>query len=163
MTSAFRIVPATVRDVPAIFGMIRALAEYERLAHAVSTSEDALREVLFGPSPAAEVVLGYEGAEPVGIAIFFHNFSTFLGKRGLYLEDLFVKPEYRGRGYGRRLLAHLAALAVERDCGRMEWSVLDWNAPAIGFYKKLGAVPMDEWTVFRLTRDALTALGAVRD
>ena len=162
MTPDFRIVPATVRDVPAIFEMIRALAEYERLAHAVSTSEDALREVLFGPSPAAEVVLGFEGAEPVGIAIFFHNFSTFLGKRGLYLEDLFVKPEYRGRGYGRRLLAHLAALAIERGCGRMEWSVLDWNTPAIGFYQKLGAVPMEEWTVFRLTGDALTALGAVR-
>ncbi len=162
MTPDFRIVPATVRDVPAIFGMIRALAEYERLAHAVTTSEDALRQVLFGPSPAAEVVLGYEGTEPVGIAIFFHNFSTFLGKRGLYLEDLFVKPEYRGRGYGRRLLAHLAALAVERECGRMEWSVLDWNTPAIGFYTKLGAVPMDEWTVFRLTGNALTALGTVR-
>ncbi len=154
--------PATVQDVPAIFGMIRALAEYERLADAVTTSEDALRQVLFGPSPAAEVVLGWEGTTPVGIAIFFHNFSTFLGKRGLYLEDLFVKPEYRGRGYGRRLLAHLATLAVERDCGRLEWSVLDWNTPAIGFYRKLGAVPMDEWTVFRLTGDALTALGAVR-
>ncbi len=163
MTTDFRVVPATEHDVPAIFGMIRALAEYERLAHAVSTSEDALRQVLFGPSPAAEVVLGYEGTEPVGIAIFFHNFSTFLGRRGLYLEDLFVKPEYRGRGYGRRLLAYLAGLAVERDCGRMEWSVLDWNTPAIGFYQKLGAVPMDEWTVFRLTGEALTTLAAVRD
>ena len=163
MTPDFRIVPATDRDVPAILGMIRALAEYERLAHAVTTSEDALRQVLFGPSPAAEVVLGYAGTEPVGIAIFFHNFSTFLGKRGLYLEDLFVKPEYRGRGYGRRLLAHLAALAIARDCGRMEWSVLDWNTPAIGFYTKLGAVPMEEWTVFRLTGNALTALGTIRD
>lgn len=157
MTPDFRILPATVRDVPAIFGMIRALAEYERLADAVTTSEDALRQMLFGPSPAAEVVLGYEGPEPVGIAIFFHNFSTFLGKRGLYLEDLFVKPEYRGRGYGRRLFAHLAALAVERDCGRMEWSVLDWNTPAIGFYRKLGAMPLDEWTVFRLSGEALLA------
>ena len=163
MTAAFRIVPATDRDVPAIFEMVCALAEYERLADAVTTSEDALRQVLFGPSPAAEVVLGYEGTAPVGIAIFFHNFSTFLGKRGLYLEDLFVKPECRGRGYGRRLLAHLAMLAVERDCGRLEWSVLDWNTPAIGFYRKLGAVPMDEWTVFRLTGDALRDLGAVRD
>ena len=163
MTPDFRIVPATVQDVPVLFGMIRALAEYERLAHAVTTSEDALRQVLFGPSPAAEVVLGYEGTEPVGIAIFFHNFSTFLGKRGLYLEDLFVKPEYRGRGYGRRLLAHLAALAIARDCGRMEWSVLDWNTPAIGFYTKLGAMPMEEWTVFRLTGNALTALGTIRD
>ena len=163
MTPDFRIVAATQWDVPAIFGMIRALAEYERLAQAVTTSEDALRQVLFGPSPAAEVVLGYEGTEPVGIAIFFHNFSTFLGTRGLYLEDLFVKPEYRGRGYGRRLLAHLAALAIERDCGRMEWSVLDWNTPAIGFYTKLGAMPMEEWTVFRLTGNALTALGTIRD
>ena len=163
MTPDFRIVAATERDVPAIFGMIRALAEYERLAQAVTTSEDALRQVLFGPSPAAEVVLGFEGTEPAGIAIFFHNFSTFLGKRGLYLEDLFVKPEYRGRGYGRRLLAHLAALAIARDCGRMEWSVLDWNTPAIGFYTKLGAVPMEEWTVFRLTGNALTALGTIRD
>lgn len=163
MTSDFRIATATVQDVPAIFGMIRALAEYERLADAVTTSEDALHQVLFGPSPAAEVVLGYEGTAPVGIAIFFHNFSTFLGKRGIYLEDLFVKPEYRGRGYGRRLLAHLATLAVERDCGRLEWSVLDWNTPAVGFYQKLGAVPMDEWTVFRLTGDALTALGPVRN
>lgn len=159
MTPDFRIAPATEADIPAIFGMICALADYERLPHAVSTSEAALRQVLFGTSPAAEVVLGFEGDTPAGIAIFFHNFSTFLGRRGLYLEDLFVKPEYRGKGYGRRLLAHLAGLAIARDCGRMEWSVLDWNTPAIGFYRRLGAVPMDEWTVFRLTGDALAALG----
>ncbi len=140
--------------------MIRDLAEYERLSDAVTTNEAELREVLFGPSPAAEVVLGYDGTAPVGIAIFFHNFSTFLGKRGLYLEDLFVKPEHRGKGYGRELLTHLARLAVARGCGRMEWSVLDWNAPSIAFYQKLGAVPMDEWTVFRLTGEALAALGA---
>jgi len=140
--------------------MIRALADYERLADAVTTGEDALRDVLFGPHPAAEVVLGLEGGTPVGIAIFFHNFSTFLGKRGLYLEDLFVKPEHRGKGYGKALLTHLARIAVERRCGRMEWSVLDWNAPSIRFYKGLGAVPMDEWTVFRLAGDALTRLGA---
>ncbi|MGE0394470.1 MAG: N-acetyltransferase family protein [Vicinamibacterales bacterium] len=160
MPRPFRIEHATAADVPVIFGMIRALADYERLADAVTTTEEELREVLFGASPAAEVVIGYEGDAPAGIAIFFHNFSTFLGKRGLYLEDLFVKPEYRGRGYGKALLRHLAGIAVARDCGRMEWSVLDWNAPAIGFYRKLGAVPMDEWTVFRLTGEALAALGS---
>ena len=160
MPSPFRIEQATSADVPAILEMIRALADYERLSHAVTTSEDGLREVLFGASPAAEVLLGFEGGTPVGMAIFFHNFSTFLGKRGLYLEDLFVKPEYRGRGYGKALLIRLAQLAVERDCGRMEWSVLDWNEPSIGFYRKLGAVPMDECTVFRLTGDALATLGA---
>lgn len=140
--------------------MIRALADYERMTDQVVTSEDGLREVLFGERPAAEVLLGLEGDTPVGIAIFFHNFSTFLGKRGLYLEDLFVKPVHRGKGYGKALLLRLAAIAVERHCGRMEWSVLDWNEPAIGFYRKLGAVAMDEWTVFRLTGPALAAAGA---
>lgn len=163
MHPPFRIEQATAADVAVIFEMIRALADYERLAHAVTTSEDELRAVLFGPAPAAEVLLGYEGTVPVGIAIFFHNFSTFLGKRGLYLEDLFVKPECRGRGYGKALLTRLAQLAVARGCGRLEWSVLDWNEPSIGFYKSLGAVPMDEWTVFRLTGDALTTLGAPTD
>ncbi|MGE0447163.1 MAG: N-acetyltransferase family protein [Vicinamibacterales bacterium] len=160
MPPSFRVESAGPADVPAIFAMIRALADYERLSDAVTTSEAALRDVLFGASPAAEVLLGFEDGTPVGMAIFFHNFSTFLGKRGLYLEDLFVKPEYRGRGYGKALLRHLAGIAVARDCGRMEWSVLDWNAPAIGFYRKLGAVPMDEWTVFRLTGEALAALGS---
>jgi len=160
MSVPFSVTQATAADVPAIFAMIRALADYERLSDAVTTSEAELRDVLFGASPAAEVLLGFEGETPVGMAIFFHNFSTFLGKRGLYLEDLFVKPAYRGRGYGKALLIRLAQLAVERDCGRMEWSVLDWNEPSIGFYRKLGAVPMDEWTVFRLTGDALAALGS---
>jgi GNAT superfamily N-acetyltransferase len=163
MHALFRIEQATAADVPVIFEMIRALADYERLAHAVTTSEPELREVLFGAAPAAEVIIGFEGDTPVGIAIFFHNFSTFLGRRGLYLEDLFVKPAYRGRGYGKALLTRLAQLAVARGCGRLEWSVLDWNEPAIGFYKSLGAVPMDEWTVFRLTGDALTALGGPTD
>jgi GNAT superfamily N-acetyltransferase len=160
MSTRFRIVPATPADVPAIFEMIRALADYERLADAVSTDEGALQDVLFGPQPAAEVVLGFEDEAAVGIAIFFHNFSTFLGRRGLYLEDLFVEPEHRGKGYGKALLTHLARIAVDRGCGRMEWSVLDWNTPSIGFYKGLGAVPMDEWTVFRLTGDALARLGS---
>ncbi|MCU0622381.1 MAG: GNAT family N-acetyltransferase, partial [Gemmatimonadaceae bacterium] len=120
------------------------------------------RDALFGDHPGAEVLIAEADGAPAGFALFFHNFSTFLGRRGLYLEDLFVRPEYRGVGIGRRLLAELAALAVARDCGRLEWSVLDWNAPAIGFYRALGAVPMDEWTVFRLAGDALATLAAER-
>jgi GNAT superfamily N-acetyltransferase len=158
MTDRIQIAPATERDVPLIREMIEALAEYEKLRHACVATDERLRETLFGPHPAAEVIIAYAGARPAGFALFFHNYSTFLGQRGLYLEDLFVKPEHRGHGIGRALLERLAQLAVDRNCGRFEWSVLDWNAPAIGFYKKLGAVPLDDWTIFRVTGDALTRL-----
>ena len=153
-----RITRATERDVPLILRLIKALAEYERMSGDVVATEEGLRETLFGPRPAAEVVVGYAGEEPAGFALFFHNFSTFVGKPGLYLEDLFVVPKFRGRGYGKALLAHLARIAVERNCGRFEWTVLDWNEPAIGFYRKLGAVPMDGWTIFRVSGDALETL-----
>lgn len=152
--------PATRDDVPVILEHIRGLADYERLAHEVRATEAQLRQALFGPQPAAEVLLAERNGEPAGFALFFHNFSTFLGKRGLYLEDLFVRPAHRGHGVGRALLSALAAIAVARDCGRLEWSVLDWNAPAIGFYRQLGAVPMDDWTIFRLTGEPLAALAA---
>ena len=155
-----RIERATERDVPLILRLIRELAEYERMSDEVVATEDGLRRTLFGPRPAAEVIVGYAGDEPAGFALFFHNYSTFLGKPGLYLEDLFVVPTCRGRGYGKALLVHLAKLAVERDCGRFEWSVLDWNEPAIGFYKKLGATPMDAWKIMRVTGDALHKLAA---
>ena len=153
--SDFHIVPATESDVPLILSLIGELADYEKLLREVTATEETLRESLFGARPAAEALLGYEGDTPVGYAIFFHNFSTFLGQRGLYLEDLYVRPPARGRGYGLAFLRYLAQLAIERNCGRMEWSVLDWNEPAIGFYENLGAGPMNEWTVFRLTGDAL--------
>jgi len=149
---------ATEKDVPLILAFITELAEYERLRHEVVVTEKRLRETLFGERRFAEVVLAELEGEPVGFALFFHNYSTFLGKPGLYLEDLYVRPEARGRGVGRRLLTHLAAIAKERGCGRMEWSVLDWNEPAIGFYRSLGARPMDEWTVYRVTGEALEAL-----
>lgn len=157
-THHLQIRPATERDATIILDMIKALADYEKLAHAVTASEQTIRDSLFGAHPAAEVVIASVGGEPAGFALFFHNYSTFLAQRGLYLEDLFVKPAYRGFGVGRALLQHLAKIAVERNCGRFEWSVLDWNEPAIGFYKKLGAVPMDEWTIFRVTGDALRRL-----
>lgn len=154
---------ATKADVPVILDFIRQLAAYEKLKHEVVATEDLLRHWLFGERPAAEVVMLEESTpgqapEPVAFALFFHNFSTFLGRPGIYLEDLFVRPDRRGKGYGRRLLAHLASLAVERGCGRLEWWVLDWNEPAISFYRKLGAVAMDEWTVFRLTGAELESL-----
>ena len=156
----FRIRSATADDVPIILQLIRDLATYERAPEAVVATDAGLREVFFDQEPAAKAVLAFEGEEPVGFAVYFFNFSTWLGRPGLYLEDLFVKPETRGRGYGRKLLAHLAGVAQERGCGRMEWAVLDWNEPAIQFYKKLGAKPMDEWTVFRLTGDALERLAS---
>jgi GNAT superfamily N-acetyltransferase len=162
-TSAITLRAATVADTPQIFAFIRALAEYERLLDRVVATEAGLREALFGARPYAEVVLAEDAAAPVGFALFFHNFSTFLGQPGIYLEDLFVLPSARGRGVGRALLVHLAQLAVERNCGRVEWAVLDWNAPAIGFYDSLGARPNDEWTVYRLTGDPLAALAATRD
>lgn len=149
---------ATRADVPAVARLIRALAEYERLAHECLADEAALDAHLFGPRPYAEVLIAEVGGEPAGFALFFHNYSTFLTKPGIYLEDLFVVPERRGLGLGRRLLAALAALAVERGCGRLEWSVLKWNAPAIGFYERLGAVPMAEWQVYRLAGEPLAAL-----
>ena len=160
--SDFRIIAATENDVPLLLSLIRELADYEKLLREVSATEETLRESLFSARPAAEALLGYEGDAPVGYAIFFHNFSTFLGQRGLYLEDLYVRPAARGRGYGLAFLKHLAQLAVERNCGRMEWSVLDWNEPAIGFYKSLRAAPMNEWTVFRLTEDALENLARAK-
>jgi GNAT superfamily N-acetyltransferase len=155
----FRIEPARERDVPLILSLIKGLAEYEKLAHEVVATEERLRQSLFGPHPSAEVVIAYVDDEAVGFALFFHTYSTFLGQRGLYLEDLFVLPEWRGRGAGRALLTHLARIAAERGCGRFEWSVLDWNEPAINFYKNLGAKPMHEWTIFRVAGDSLTALG----
>ena len=153
-----RIVPATEKDTSVILSLIKGLAEYERLAHEVEATEEGIHEALFGDWPAAEVVLAYVGADVAGFALFFHNFSTFLGRRGLYLEDLFVLPAYRGRGIGRRLLSHLARMAIERRCGRMEWWVLDWNETAIRFYRSIGARPMDDWTVYRLDGDALARL-----
>ena len=152
--------PAAERDVPLVLDLIKGLADYEKLAHEVTATEAGLRRSLFGPAPGAEVVIAEVAGEPVGFALFFHNFSTFVGKRGLYLEDLFVKPAWRGHGVGRQLLVYLARLAVERDCGRFEWAVLDWNEPAIRFYRGLGAQPMHEWTVFRVAGDTLQQLAA---
>lgn len=150
---------ATANDLPTIAQLIRDLAEYEKLAHDVVFTEEALREHLFGERPYAEVLIAEEQGVSVGFALFFHNFSTFLGQPGIYLEDLFVKPAYRGQGHGKQLLAALAQLAVERGCGRLEWSVLDWNTSAIGFYESLGAKPNSEWTVYRLTGEALQRFG----
>ena len=144
--------------MPTILSLIRELAEYERAPNEVVTTEVRLEEALFGAHPAAEVLLGEENGEAVCFALFFHNFSTWIGRRGLYLEDLFVRPARRGKGYGRALLVRLAQIARERDCGRMEWAVLDWNEPAIEFYRKLGARPNDDWTIFRLTRDGIAQL-----
>ena len=157
-TESLAIRAAVEADAPLILHFIRRLAEYERLAHEVVATEDGLRRSLFGEKPAAEVVIAEWAGEPTGFALFFHNFSTFLGRPGVYLEDLYVEPAHRGRGIGRALLAYLARLAVERGCGRLEWAVLDWNEPAIRFYRSLGAAPMDEWTVMRVTGDGLRAL-----
>src|SRR6185436_10982634 len=154
----FSIRQATEQDVPLIASFIRQLAEYERLSDEAVMTDEMLRENLFGARRYAEVLLGYEGDRPVGFALFFHNFSTFLGRPGLYLEDLFVIPEKRGKGYGRALLIELARIARERKCGRFEWSVLDWNKPSIEFYKNLGAVSMDEWTIYRVTGESLRRL-----
>ncbi len=146
---------ATAGDVPLILDFIRQLAEYEKLSHEVEATEVALRETLFGARPFAEVLIASWGDAPVGFALFFHNYSTFLAKPGIYLEDLFVNPSARGKGIGKALLTRLAELAIERGCGRVEWSVLDWNAPSIEFYRRMGAQAKDEWTVFRLTGEAL--------
>jgi GNAT superfamily N-acetyltransferase len=151
--------PAAAADVPTILSFIRQLAEYERLLDRVVATEDRLRESLFGPHPAAEVLLAFDGERPVGFALFFHNYSTFLAQRGVYLEDLFVEPAARGRGVGKLLLTAVARLALERGCGRFEWAVLDWNEPAIGFYLRMGATVLEDWRVCRLTGEALEAVG----
>ncbi len=152
--------PAVPDDVPLIRTLIAELADYERMPEAAVATDDGLRAQLFGPQPAAEVLIGEVDDAAAGFALFFHNFSTFTGKRGLYLEDIFVRPAFRGSGLGKQLMAALARIAVQRDCARFEWSVLDWNTPAIAFYRALGARGMDEWTVQRLEGDALRALAA---
>jgi GNAT superfamily N-acetyltransferase len=152
------IASASERDVPTILNFIRQLAEYEKLSHLVIATEASIHEHVFGVNPVAEVLLAYWDGEPVGFALYFRNFSTFLGQVGIYLEDLFVEPEHRGRGIGKALLIRLAQIAIDRGYGRLEWSVLDWNAPSIEFYRSLGAVPMDAWTGYRLTGDALSRL-----
>ncbi len=151
---------AAPRDVPSILSFIRELASYERLAHEVVATEEQLEHWLFGPRPPAEVVLACRGGEAVGFALFFTSFSTFLGRPGIHLEDLYVRPDQRGGGAGKALLAHLARLTCERGYGRLEWSVLDWNTPAIGFYERLGARPLSDWTLYRLAGEALETLGA---
>jgi GNAT superfamily N-acetyltransferase len=156
----FEIRGATVADIPIILQLIRDLATYERAPNDVVATEEGLHEVLFGAEQAAKVVIAFENTAPVGFAVYFFNFSTWLGRPGLYLEDLFVKTEMRGRGYGRALLVHLAKIARDHNCGRMEWAVLTWNEPAIEFYKKIGAVPLEEWRVFRLTSDGIGRLAA---
>lgn len=153
-----RIAKATERDVAVILSFIRKLAEYEKLSHQVAATEALLRETLFGERRVAEVLIAYLADEPAGFALYFHNFSTFLGRPGIYLEDLFVEPEHRGKGIGKRLLIEIAKIAKERNCGRLEWAVLDWNQPSIDFYRGLGALPLDDWTLFRVTGDALDRL-----
>jgi GNAT superfamily N-acetyltransferase len=158
MSEAITIRPAAVGDVAVILQFIRDLAKYEHLEHQVVATEGMLREALFGSRPYAEVVFACLKGEPVGFALFFHNFSTFAGRAGIYLEDLYVRPEARGHGVGRSLLTWLAATAVSRGCGRLEWAVLDWNEPSIRFYRNLGAVALDDWTTYRVTGAALTEL-----
>jgi GNAT superfamily N-acetyltransferase len=156
MTVAIRF--AERSDVPLIVRLIRSLADYEKLEHMVVATEDKVDKALFGGRPYAEALIAELDAKPVGFALFFHNFSTFLAQPGIYLEDLFVEPEHRGAGIGRALLSRLAEIALERECGRLEWAVLDWNKDAIGFYERLGAQPQDDWTVYRLTGDPLRRL-----
>ena len=158
MSTQLRIAPATENDLGLILSFIRKLAEYEKLSHLVVATEENIRENVFGPNPVAEVLLAYWDQEPVGFALYFRNYSTFLGQAGIYLEDLFVDPEQRGKGIGKALLIRLAQIALERGYGRLEWAVLDWNTPSIEFYRSLGAVPQDEWTVYRITGEALTRL-----
>jgi len=162
-TTDFRIRGARKGDAPVIMQLIRDLAEYEKLAHEVVATELDIDTQLFGAHPHAEALLAEFQDEPVGFALFFHNFSTFLGRPGLYLEDLFVKPDYRGRGFGKQLLATLARIAVERGCGRFEWAVLDWNTPAIRFYESLGAKIISEWKINRVTGDALNELAKLAE
>lgn len=158
MNELFIVKEATVEDIPLILSFIKELAAYEKLLHEVKATEAILKETLFGEKPSAKVVIGYLNKIPVSFALFFHNFSTFLGRPGIYLEDLFVKPEVRGKGIGKKMLAYLAHLAKKLNCGRLEWWVLDWNKEATAFYKKMGAIPMDEWTVHRVTGKTLDEL-----
>lgn len=162
MTSSIRIRCAAPPDLGLITELIRELAIYEKLGDSFVATPEAIREALFSPRPSAEVLIGELDGQPVGFALFFHNYSTFLGRKGLYLEDLFVRPHFRGNGVGKSLLQGLAKLALERNCARMEWFVLDWNAPSIAFYKSLGAVPMDGWTIFRLNQSEIAALAETR-
>jgi GNAT superfamily N-acetyltransferase len=155
-----RIVPATRSDIPLILALIKELGEYERLAHEVVATEEILAETLFGDRPYAEVIIAFYDNEPVGYALYFHSFSTFLGRPGLYLEDVYVRPSLRGKGIGKALLATLAQIAIDRKCGRLEWAVLNWNEAAIGFYKSLGAKPMDAWTVYRMADEPLAQLAS---
>jgi GNAT superfamily N-acetyltransferase len=156
----FTIRPARAEDVPLVLEFIRELAEYEKLLNEVQATEASLHESLFGSRPVAEALIGEEAGQPAGFALFFHNFSTFVGRPGIYIEDVFVRPPFRGRGLGKSFFLHLAALARERDCGRIEWAVLDWNEPAIEFYRRLGARSMDEWRIFRLDRASIARLAA---
>jgi len=160
MDSDLRIQPATIDDVALLLQFIKDLAEYEQLAHACVATEDDLRAHLFGPNAVAHALVAYLGSQPAGFALYFFNFSTFLARPGLYLEDLFVKPAWRNRGVGRALLAELARIAIDRGCGRMEWAVLNWNELALRVYRGIGAQPLNDWTVYRLTGDALSGLAA---
>lgn len=162
MTTPLTLRPAQAVDVPLIRELIEALADYERLRSECVATDDLLREALFGARPYAEVIIAEWEGQTAGFALFFHNFSTFLAQPGIYLEDVFVKPDFRGLGIGKALLVRLAEIAVERNCGRFEWSVLNWNTDAIGFYEKLGAKPQDEWTVYRVSGDALKELAATK-
>ncbi|MGZ4807696.1 MAG: N-acetyltransferase family protein [Thermoanaerobaculia bacterium] len=159
----FRIRFASAEDVPLILRFIRDLARYEKLEHEVVATEEILWQTLFGQRAYAEVLIAEADGDPAGFALFFHNFSTFLGRPGIYLEDLFVSPDYRGRGYGKALLARLAELAIERNCGRVEWAVLDWNTPSIDFYKSIGAVMMTDWRIFRLKGEPLEKLARSKE
>jgi len=158
VASELTIRPAAEKDVAVIFSLIKELAEYERLTHEVVATEDDIRRSLFGERPFAEVLIGEHEGTPISFALYFYNFSTFIGKPGIYLEDLYVRPEFRGRGFGRQMLVHIARLALKRNCGRFEWSVLDWNTPAIRTYDKLNAKPMRDWILYRLTGAALVEL-----
>ncbi len=160
LTDKLAIRRAKVTDVPLILSLIKELAEYEKLSKDVHATEKMLKESLFGKKKYAEVLIAEYNGEDAGFALFFHNFSTFVGKPGIYLEDIFVRPQFRGKGIGKSLLLELVKLANERNCGRIEWAVLDWNEPSINFYKKLGAVPMNDWTVFRLTEAQIDKLSA---
>jgi GNAT superfamily N-acetyltransferase len=160
MSAQVQIRPATADDVPLVLSFVRQLADYEKLSHMVAATEEGLREALFGAQPGAEVLLAFAEGVPLGFAVYFHNFSTFLGRRGLWLEDIFVRPDRRGRGYGKALLLAVARIAHERACGRFEWAALDWNTPAWEFYRSLGATPLEDWTMFRVTAEALERLAA---